>query len=229
MQVTASSNDTLSNPNSEPQNIDDENIQTQWQAANADSQWVQIDMAKQIAINKIVIDWGNQGYATQYSVQVSNDLNNWQVLKTVSNGTGGVNNVETLNNLQGSGRYLMFLLQTRGAGAFTIADIYVYGLPVATGVNATGTKIPKSYTLYQNYPNPFNPTTVIDFNISEQTYASIKIFNVLGQKVKEIYLGLISAGIYKKTIDMTGFASGIYFYQLNTGRFEAVKKMLLLQ
>ena len=227
--VTASSNDTASDPGSNPQNLDDENNTTQWQAINADSQFVQIDLAKPISINKIIIFWGNQGYASQYSVLVSNDQINWQVLKTISNGTGGILNEETLDNLQGSGRYLMLQLQTRAINAFNIADIYVYGLPVASGIKSTDDNVPKSFTLYQNYPNPFNPSTEIKFSIPRSNTVRLEVFNLLGQKVATLVNQQLSAGVYTEIINAFKLSSGIYFYVLKAGNTMIAKKMILMK
>jgi hypothetical protein len=89
--------------------------------------------------------------------------------------------------------------------------------------------IPKSSFLYQNYPNPFNPTSTIRFDLIERSTVVLSIFNIIGQRVKEIDLGHLGAVSYKQTIDMSRYASGIYFYRIQAGNFIETKKMMLLK
>ncbi len=229
MPVTVSSNDTVTNQYSNPQFVDDGNNFTQWQAVNADGQWLKIDLLKPISVNSVVIYWGNQGYARQYKIQLSNDLINWTNIFTTSSGTGGINNVETLNNLQGTGRYIIFLLQMRGVGAFNIKDIKVYGIPFAAGINNNSVETPLTFSLYQNYPNPFNPSTEIKFSIPQSNQVTLEIFNLLGQKVATLVNRQLSAGNYTERFDASMLSSGIYFYTLKAGSFFVTKKMMLLK
>ncbi|MGE5400793.1 MAG: T9SS type A sorting domain-containing protein [Ignavibacteriales bacterium] len=98
-----------------------------------------------------------------------------------------------------------------------------------TGVEAVSDKIPSSYSLKQNYPNPFNPSTVIEYSIPEGGMVSLKIFNLLGQEVQTLVNQFQNGGAYKATFNASGMPSGIYFYQLNSGNFNTVKKMLLVK
>jgi hypothetical protein len=86
--------------------------------------------------------------------------------------------------------------------------------------------------LSQNYPNPFNPTTTIRFTISEDAFATLKIYNILGQEVAtlanhEQFL----AGENEVTFDASSLASGVYYYRLivNDGQLQQVKKMMLVK
>ena len=229
MPVIVSSNDTVNNPFSKPQFVNDGNNFTAWQAVNANGQWVRIDLTEQISVNSIAIYWTNQGYAKQYSVQLSNDLINWTSIYSTTSGTGGVNNLETLNNLHGSGRYIIFLLQARGVGAFNIKDIKVYGLPFATGINSKSVETPLTFSLFQNYPNPFNPSTEIKFSIPQSNQVTLEIFNLLGQKVATLVNRQLAAGNYTERFDASMLSSGIYFYSLKAGSFFVTKKMMLLK
>lgn len=94
--------------------------------------------------------------------------------------------------------------------------------------------LPDMYRLSQNYPNPFNPETQIEFSLAQQCFVTIKIFNILGQRVKQLVSEQLPVG--KWTVCWDGkddkgndVSSGIYFYRLQAGEFVQTKKMLLLK
>jgi pectate lyase len=88
---------------------------------------------------------------------------------------------------------------------------------------------PKEFALEQNYPNPFNPVTKIDYTIPSASYVTLKIVNLLGQVVVTLVDEKQEAQRYTKEFDATRFSSGIYFYQINAGKFSQTKKMILLK
>ncbi len=96
-------------------------------------------------------------------------------------------------------------------------------------VKQEGTSVPASFSLSQNYPNPFNPTTTVRYSLPKASIVSLKIYNILGQEVATLVNQHQVAGNFTATFDASRFASGVYFYRLNTGSFNQVKKMLLLK
>jgi hypothetical protein len=95
-------------------------------------------------------------------------------------------------------------------------------------------EVPSAYKLSQNFPNPFNPTTTIKFDIRAKGHVSLKIYNVAGQLVKTMVDEVMDAGSYTKEWKGTNnlgakVASGVYFYRLEAGEYENVKKMVLLR
>lgn len=94
--------------------------------------------------------------------------------------------------------------------------------------------IPANYELYQNYPNPFNPRTTIRFGIPRSGEVSLKIYNIRGQLVRTLVNGYFESGYHivnwDTKMDNGSYAtSGIYFYQILSGNFQMVKKMVLLK
>lgn len=85
------------------------------------------------------------------------------------------------------------------------------------------------YYLGQNYPNPFNPVTMINYQLPKESYVSIKIYDILGNKVSELVNEVQSAGKYTFQFDGTKFSSGVYFYELKAGGYSAVKKFTLMK
>lgn len=89
--------------------------------------------------------------------------------------------------------------------------------------------IPLVYALQQNYPNPFNPSTVIRFSIPNDGQVTLKVFNTLGQEVAVVLNQVMKAGQYNIAFDATRLSTGVYFYQINAGKFVDTKKMVLLK
>ena len=230
--VSVSSNDTVAWGFSNPQNMVDENNISRWQANSAAAQWVQLDLGRADTISSMIIHWGNKAYAKQYSVQASTDLINWSVLDQVRGGTGGTNYVETLGGLHGIGRYLELILQAEGNGAYSIAEIYVYG-SVATEVGpASG--VPTTYSLSQNYPNPFNPSTTIQYQVPVLSHVTLQVYDVLGREVATLLDREQAAGYYSAEFYGSRLSSGVYFYRINIQgndgkNFISTKKALLLK
>ncbi len=86
-----------------------------------------------------------------------------------------------------------------------------------------------TYELSQNYPNPFNPTTTINYSLAIPGNVSITVFNILGQQVVELVNQQQVAGTHKVNFDASLFSTGIYFYEINSGSFREVKKMMLIK
>jgi lysophospholipase L1-like esterase len=89
------------------------------------------------------------------------------------------------------------------------------------------------FNLYQNFPNPFNPKTVISYSVGANNYSPVQVelgvYNLLGQKVSTLVSQRQTAGQYQVVWDASGFASGIYFYKLETEDHFLIKRMLLLK
>jgi len=92
-----------------------------------------------------------------------------------------------------------------------------------------GIIIPNEILLYQNYPNPFNPSTTIEFSVPVRSTVSLKITNLLGEQVAELFNGEIAAGRQKFTFDASQLSSGIYFVNLISPSSRQTKKILLLK
>jgi hypothetical protein len=73
---------------------------------------------------------------------------------------------------------------------------------------------PENFNLAQNYPNPFNPTTTIQFDLPKISEVSLKVFNILGEKVTTLVSDKLSAGSYSYEWDASNLASGVYLYRL---------------
>jgi hypothetical protein len=122
--------------------------------------------------------------------------------------------------------------QGRLTGEIFIDDMQA---DVITPVGKSEDNLPITFGLSQNYPNPFNPSTIISFRIPKDGTVNLKVFDILGQEVAR----LIDDRFMKKgehriefntvTTGVSPVASGVYFYELTSGEYSDIRKMLLLK
>ena len=98
---------------------------------------------------------------------------------------------------------------------------------------------PGKTVLLSNYPNPFNPETWVPYHLSEPADVSLTIYAIDGKVVRYLDLGHQVAGFYQSKSRAAYWdgrnevgervASGVYFYTLKAGDFQATRKMLILK
>jgi len=86
-----------------------------------------------------------------------------------------------------------------------------------------------SFNLAQNYPNPFNPSTKISYALQSPELVTLRVFDVLGREVAMLVNQHQSAGNHTVSFNASSLASGMYFYKLEAGSFQSIKKMMLLK
>lgn len=97
------------------------------------------------------------------------------------------------------------------------------------GITNLNTGVPKSFGLAQNFPNPFNPVTKIKFDIPKYTQATIRVYDIVGNEVAVLHNGDLQAGFYEAEFNASSYASGVYFYRLETPDYTNVKRMILVK
>ncbi len=94
---------------------------------------------------------------------------------------------------------------------------------------------PGEFRLNQNYPNPFNPSTVIGFELAEESRVTLSIYNMLGQFIAQISDLTLKAGYHEKRWTASDLSAGIYLYEIRAEsvisdrKYSAVRKMLLVK
>jgi len=104
-----------------------------------------------------------------------------------------------------------------------------FTVDLLTGISAKKTNIPNRYDLSQNYPNPFNPSTTIEFDLPKTSEVSLKVFNILGEKVATLLSGSLLSGSHSVEWDASNLASGVYLYRLQAGTYVEIRKMVLMR
>jgi hypothetical protein len=129
---------------------------------------------------------------------------------------------------------LQIMIVGPGSGAdyhvgsfFLVDDINLSG--TATSVNELNI-IPAKFSLEQNFPNPFNPSTKIQYNLPENSFVSLKVYNSIGREIVSLVNGEVPAGTHEVLFDASGLNSGVYFYTLKTGNnFVQTRRMILIK
>ncbi|GBD89238.1 hypothetical protein BMS3Abin03_03188 [bacterium BMS3Abin03] len=172
----------------------------------------------------VTLNWKTATEVNNYGFEIlrSTKSDNWTKIGFVE-GNGNSNSPKSYSftdeNLARSSKFYYRLKQIDNDGQFE------YSNTIEVDLN-----IPEKFVLEQNYPNPFNPSTTIRFAFEENTFATLKIYNAIGEEVAELFNGTAEAGrVYSLNFDASKIPSGIYLYKLNSGKNVAVKKMILLK
>ena len=126
------------------------------------------------------------------------------------------------------GDYEVSLAVSNSLGADSlIKTCYITVLPPVSAAEE-GSQ-PSEFSLSQNYPNPFNPVTIINYQLTNRSFVSLKVYDVLGNEVASLVNEEKPAGSYSVKFDASRLSSGVYFYKLNAGSFVQTKKMILMR
>ena len=87
----------------------------------------------------------------------------------------------------------------------------------------------QNFQLKQNYPNPFNPSTVINYQLPDNNFVTLKVYDVIGNEVATLVNEYTPAGTYEVRFNASKLTSGVYYYQLRAGSFVQTNKMLLVK
>lgn len=176
--------------------------------------------------NKINLNWqtktetNNYGFEIERKITKSTSSENWGKIGFIS-GSGNSNSPKNYNFIDkipvGGSKFTYRLKQIDMNGKFKYSNEVDIEL------------LPDKFTLYQNYPNPFNPTTNINVALPLAGKVNLTVFNVLGEKVGEIFDGFLEEGIHSFQFNGEDLAAGIYIYRLHADNFTQVKKMQLVK
>jgi len=95
--------------------------------------------------------------------------------------------------------------------------------------------LPAEFALKQNYPNPFNPSTMIRYQLPEQTNVTVAIYDIMGRKVRTLLSADNQLAGYRQVLwNATNdfgqpVSAGMYIYTIQAGTFRMTKKMVLMK
>ena len=93
---------------------------------------------------------------------------------------------------------------------------------------------PKTLTLHQNYPNPFNPSTTLQYDLPNDEFVNITIYDMLGNVINNLVHDNQNSGYKSVQWNATNnqgqqVSAGVYLYSIEAGEFRQTKKMILLK
>lgn len=94
--------------------------------------------------------------------------------------------------------------------------------------NIAGNIIPDDFEI-SNYPNPFNSSTQINLRISRDGFVSMKLYNIIGEEIKEIVHEYMEEGVHKFLFNGNELSSGVYLLRMNIGENFLSHKIILMK
>jgi len=140
--------------------------------------------------------------------------------------------IGTTNDNNVSGEWVVFI--TDGIDTTLSNEFRYISLDASDVLSIDGEMLPTVFALHQNYPNPFNPTTQIKYDLPEDAFVSITIYDVMGRSIRTLMNSNQAAGYHSIRWDANnnigeGVSAGMYFYMIQAGEFRSTKKMVLLK
>jgi len=120
---------------------------------------------------------------------------------------------------------------------WTLDNIKIVSGSASGNLTATNDEVSPALpvtVLYPNYPNPFNPETTLKFSLSKGSDVSLEIYNMKGQRVRQLTNHFYSAGTHTlvwdgKDDNGSALGSGIYFSRLTSAAVSKTQKMVLMK
>ena len=177
-----------------------------------------------INLNNVTLNWSTSSESNNSGFDVERQTSGsgiWSVIGFVKgNGNSNTfNNYSFNDNRLNTGSYNYRLKQIDFNGNYEYFNLQ-------SEVIIGG---PEKFHLSQNYPNPFNPVTRIDYDIKDDAFVSLNLFDVSGRLVKSLVNEFKNSGYYVIELDASDLPSGVFYYRLESGNFTSTKKLVLLK
>lgn len=230
--------------------IGDEDTTSYWQSDRISTEWIVVDIGREININRVKILWGDN-YALTFHIQIMNEAGSIYPFFSTTSGDGSEFDLQT-EYVNGRFIRLLCMQSLSDTTGYQVRELEIYG----TSKNVTGIIkseiIQGKFHLEQNYPNPFNPTTKISYSIpysnvmlnsvqhlnhseipkqfrDDNVNVALRVYDILGRKVATLVNKKQKPGNYEVDFDGSSLTSGIYLYQFEVGKYIETKKMVLIK
>ena len=141
-----------------PTHAIDNKANTSWISSAAGDQWIYVELKGIYKISSMQVDWGNN-YAPNYEIQISDDAQMWQTVKTIIDGQGGNENISDLGNQEA--QYVRLKLNGSSGSSYQIIQWSVYG-ELVEAENLENIALNKTATASSVYNNVYTANRAID-------------------------------------------------------------------
>ena len=174
---------------------------------------------------------GNQWRVKFFAIQTQTNtpFHKMPITLQISFTAGSDTVIKVMNDVNNQGYIYNFYRQPTGITFDPNNDIVLKQASLTLGIGGNENTLPDKFELYQNFPNPFNPVTVIRYDIPNNAFVILKIYDITGKLVKTLVNEIKVAGRYEETFNGVNLASGIYFYKIEAGNFTDEKKLVLIK
>ena len=182
-------------------------------------------------ISDVGIKFADATSAAQPEIKVANTLiNQWEELTFDFSSRIGVYPVVKDQIII----FLDFELAGRTQDNVCYFDNVSFSSSIFVGIDNKSETFPQGFILEQNFPNPFNPITTVRYELPEDSFVDVTIYDMLGNVVSNLVNANQSSGY--KTIQWNAtnnqgqhVSAGVYFYTIQVGEYRQTKKMILLK
>jgi hypothetical protein len=180
-----------------------------------------ISFTHKIVNGKVILDWVTATELNNMGFEIQRSLDN-NIFVTVGfvegKGNSTTNQYYSFTDEGIAGTVYYRLKQMDYIGTYKYSEVIeVNGVTIST------------MQLEQNYPNPFNPATTIKYQLGNDGFVNLIVFNVLGEEVAVLVNEFQKGGNYQFTFNAENLPSGIYVYQLTSGNYVESRKMILMK
>lgn len=142
---------------------------------------------------------------------------------------GGADELVVMQGGTGADTTTIFLLDGTDATWYYMTSLPMVRMNFDASVGVNEINENSNLSLYQNVPNPANGTTRITFNLNENSDVTFELVDITGKVVLTSDLGQKNMGNHNMTIDVTPFASGVYYYSVTANGTKMTKKMVITE
>ena len=193
-----------------------------------------LNNAVELPTDSIRFEWNPLNEADEYTLQISvnSDFSKLFYINDSLKKTS-----VTIKGFAEETTYYWRVLGSNTAGEGPWSGVWLFSTKKNTAIEEE-IGIARSLYLAQNYPNPFNPVTTIRFQLPEQSFVTLEIYNITGQKVRTLEQSILNRGLHEvvwnaRNASDVEVPSGQYFYILSvkniaTGETRRIVKKMLL-
>tara|TARA_B100001093_G_scaffold364362_1_gene349165 strand:- start:1976 stop:2872 length:897 start_codon:yes stop_codon:yes gene_type:complete len=182
-------------------------------------------------ISDVGIKFADATSAAQPEIKVANTLiNQWEELTFDFSSRIGVYPVVKDQIII----FLDFELAGRTQDNVCYFDNVSFSSSNFVGIDNKSETFPQGFILEQNFPNPFNPITTVRYELPEDSFVDVTIYDMLGNVVSNLVSANQSSGYKSIQWNATNnqgqhVSAGVYLYKIQADDFVDTRKMILLK